>query len=276
MFAVKKTIVFTAVFLCVCILALIYLSTSNPTIQRQLDLDNNDFPVLTYSESADFIDFTYGLDQEGWAAVTELHYILMDYVREDIECDDTFIGTEVVIHEGVPGVEVVEIVSEVHNGVQVAVELGERAVVVPPQNLQVLVGTRDSAYIPTGTMIWPLDRPISSGFGNRVLFGRTEFHPGIDIPAPRGTPIVSADAGTVVSAGSEGGYGLMITLYHGDGLYTRYAHLHNFAVTVGQEVRQGQIIGFVGTTGRTTGPHLHFEVVQNGRQLNPMNFLPVR
>ena len=276
MFASKKTFVFAAILLCVCFVAIARFITSNPPIQEQSICDSNDLPVLTYSESADFVDLTYGLDQEGRAAVTELHYILMDYDREDIKCDDTFIGTEVVIHEGVPGVEVVEIVSEVYNGVQVAVELGERAVVVPPQNLQVLVGTRDSAYVPTGTMIWPIDRPISSGFGNRVIFGRTEFHSGIDIPAPRGTPIAAADAGTVVFAASRGSFGLLLILSHGDGLYTYYAHLQSFSVSVGQEVRQGQTIGLVGMTGRTTGAHLHFEVVQNGRQQNPLNFLPRR
>jgi len=278
--ATNKFTLFAIALLCLLVGITAHFSSNTRQLQEasaQHDTyDAYEYSILSSLEIDDFVDFSYGLDYDGAIAITEVHYILVDYERENIECDITFIGTEIVVVEGVPGVEAVEIVSEVYNGVQVASEVGNRSLVVPPQNLQVIVGTRDSAYVPSGVMIWPLDRPVSSGFGNRVVLGRSEFHSGIDIPAPTGTPIVAADAGTVVFAASRGNFGLLLVICHGDGLYTYYAHLSRFGVTVGQEVRQGQTIGYVGTTGRVTGPHLHFEVVQGGRRLNPMNFLPRR
>ncbi|MDI6880631.1 MAG: M23 family metallopeptidase, partial [Desulfitobacteriaceae bacterium] len=85
---------------------------------------------------------------------------------------------------------------------------------------------------------------------------------------------VAAAAGTVVSAGWDGGYGKMILIDHGNGVMTRYAHSSQLLVSVGQRVAKGQTIGLVGVTGNTTGPHLHFEVISNGSTLNPLSYLP--
>ena len=116
---------------------------------------------------------------------------------------------------------------------------------------------------------------ISSNFGPRSdpFLKRKAFHSGIDFAAPRGTQVVSAGAGTVVFAGQKSGYGKTVEIEHGDGLTTRYAHLSEFIVKKGQIVGAGTPIAKVGSTGRSTGPHLHFEVRKIDKPLNPSQFL---
>ncbi|MFA7467420.1 MAG: M23 family metallopeptidase, partial [Desulfotomaculaceae bacterium] len=98
-------------------------------------------------------------------------------------------------------------------------------------------------------------------------------HLGVDIAASHGSPIVAAEAGTVVSAGYQGGYGLCVDINHGGGVVTRYAHLSSSAVKSGQSVERGQFVGRAGSTGNSTGPHLHFEVIVNGVHKNPSLFI---
>jgi murein DD-endopeptidase MepM/ murein hydrolase activator NlpD len=117
--------------------------------------------------------------------------------------------------------------------------------------------------------IWPVSGPVTSGFGWR--WGR--MHEGIDIALPSGTPIVAAASGTVIVAGWMGGYGLLVVIDHGGGVATAYAHQSAIAVGVGQSVFQGQVIGYVGSTGHSTGPHLHFEVRVNGAAVDPLGQL---
>ena len=121
---------------------------------------------------------------------------------------------------------------------------------------------------PTGKLLWPTNGKLSSGFGPRG--GR--FHSGTDIYCARGTPVIAADSGEVIQTGYHRGYGNFILVYHGGGFATFYAHLDGFAVSGGQPVSRGQTIGYVGTTGWTTGPHLHFEVRINGIAKNPMGY----
>lgn len=118
-------------------------------------------------------------------------------------------------------------------------------------------------------LIWPVSGPITSGFGPR--WGR--MHEGIDIAGSSGTPIGAAATGTVISAGWSGGYGQLVVLDHGGGLSTAYAHLSSIAVTTGQTVPQGSSVGGMGTTGNSTGVHLHFEVRVNGAATNPLGYL---
>lgn len=118
-------------------------------------------------------------------------------------------------------------------------------------------------------LIWPVNGTITSPFGPR--WG--SFHPGLDIGAPMGTPIRSAKAGTVVIAGPNGGYGNFICLEHGGALSTCYAHQSSLATSVGNTVAQGQVIGYVGSTGFSTGPHLHFEVRIDGTAQDPLAYL---
>ena len=124
--------------------------------------------------------------------------------------------------------------------------------------------------------IWPAQGPLSATFGSREdPFGRdsTEYHTGIDISADRGQPVVATADGTVDSAGWNGDYGNMVAINHKFGLVTRYAHLSSFSVRPGEHVERGQVIGLVGSTGRTTGPHLHYELLVNGQLTNPLTLL---
>jgi murein DD-endopeptidase MepM/ murein hydrolase activator NlpD len=125
-------------------------------------------------------------------------------------------------------------------------------------------------------MIWPVEGPIASGFGPRDIGNGYEFHPRIDIAVPEGTPIHAALSGTVAFTEPEaesGGYGNYTCIDHGGGLSTCYAHQSRFAVTAGQSVSQGQVIGYTGCTGYCLGPHLHFEVRIFGEVTNPMGYL---
>ncbi len=117
--------------------------------------------------------------------------------------------------------------------------------------------------------VWPVNGTVTSGFGMR--WGR--LHAGIDIAAPMGTPVRAAASGQVIFAGSAGGYGNLILIAHGDGIVTAYAHLSAIGVGVNQIVERGQTIGAVGSTGHSTGPHLHFEVRVNGQPVDPMAYL---
>ncbi|MBM3469815.1 MAG: hypothetical protein FJX73_03375 [Armatimonadetes bacterium] len=120
-------------------------------------------------------------------------------------------------------------------------------------------------------LIWPLRGPVTSRFGFRrhPLFRRHHFHTGVDISAPRGTPVPAAHAGKVLFAGWYGGYGKLVILDHGDGVSTLYGHLSRISVKTGQNVSRRQVIGYVGSTGYSTGPHLHYEIRRNGRPINP-------
>jgi murein DD-endopeptidase MepM/ murein hydrolase activator NlpD len=127
---------------------------------------------------------------------------------------------------------------------------------------------------PTGKLLWPVAGKFSSGFGPRTsLSGAIRFHSGVDLYAPNGTPIYACESGQVIKAEYHGGYGYSVLIYHGGGLATFYAHLSGFAVSAGQNVSRGQLIGYVGTTGYTTGPHLHLEVRINGVPKDPMGYL---
>ena len=128
----------------------------------------------------------------------------------------------------------------------------------------------------SGSMIWPVDGPIASGFGARTIEGHYEYHPGIDIAVMEGTPIRAALAGTVAFTESEaesGGYGNYTCIDHGGGLSTCYAHQSAFAVSPGQAVEQGEVIGYSGCTGYCLGPHVHFEVRINGEVTDPLSYL---
>jgi murein DD-endopeptidase MepM/ murein hydrolase activator NlpD len=127
----------------------------------------------------------------------------------------------------------------------------------------------------TGQLRRPSDGRVTSGYGWRThpIFGTRRFHAGVDFGAPTGAPIYAAEAGTVHSAGVRGGYGNTVVIDHGGGLSTLYAHMSSFAVSSGQRVTRGQVLGGTGCTGYCTGPHLHFEVRVYGEPRDPMNYL---
>ena len=123
--------------------------------------------------------------------------------------------------------------------------------------------------------LWPVEGRLTSSFGERVdpFNGEGAFHSGIDISVPYGTPVHAAADGIVTFAEIMNGYGNLIDLDHGHGLTTRYGHLSGFAVTDGQHVHRGQVIGYVGATGRATSPHLHYEVRIQDVPVNPHKYL---
>src|SRR5262245_12975796 len=123
--------------------------------------------------------------------------------------------------------------------------------------------------------IWPAHGWLSSTVGTRrdPINGGRDFHEGLDISADRGTPVYATADGTVTAAGYESGYGNLVVITHEYGLETRYGHLSKFVARNGDKVKRGDIIGHVGSTGRSTGSHLHYEVRVNGRLLNPLQLL---
>ncbi|MDR1741680.1 MAG: M23 family metallopeptidase [Synergistaceae bacterium] len=124
-------------------------------------------------------------------------------------------------------------------------------------------------------MTWPVNGKISSGYGRRGKKGR--MHMGIDIPVPKGTPIKAAMDGVVTQAGKKyRGYGYSVTIDHGGGISSFYAHCSSVKVRPGQAVKRGAIVGLVGRTGRAVGHHLHFEVRKNGKAVNPLPYLEAR
>jgi len=131
-----------------------------------------------------------------------------------------------------------------------------------------------SIYSPS---VWPHFGKINNEYGfRRNPFGgrRYEFHPGLDIDGEQGDTVLAPGAGVVIKAGRQGGYGNMIEIDHGNGITTRYGHLSRVDVEMGDKITRGQQLGAIGTTGRSTGPHLHFEVRFNDEALNPRRFLP--
>ena len=127
----------------------------------------------------------------------------------------------------------------------------------------------------TGSMMWPCPscHTITSEFGWRYhpIYHTQKYHSGVDIGASYGASIVAADGGTVITAGAVSGYGNCVVINHGNGITTLYGHMSSIAVSSGQKVSKGQTIGYVGSTGNSTGPHLHLVFFVNGVRQNPLN-----
>jgi murein DD-endopeptidase MepM/ murein hydrolase activator NlpD len=123
--------------------------------------------------------------------------------------------------------------------------------------------------------IWPVTGWLSSVFGRRrdPFTGAPDFHSGLDIAATRGTPVRATADGTVESVGYQGNYGQAILVNHGFGISTRFGHLSRYGVRAGQEVKRGDVLGYVGATGRATSSHLHYEILLNGHPINPLRIL---
>lgn len=155
-------------------------------------------------------------------------------------------------------------------------QLKER-LLVDGKNLEVICERLDvqRTYLESLPSLWPARGVLASGFGVRVSpFTETRvFHHGLDIDAPKGSPIKAAGGGRVIRCGVEPRYGNLVVIDHGNGYRTVYAHLSERLVEEGDTVQRGDLIGKVGDTGRTTGPHLHYEVHVNGLPVNPVRFL---
>ncbi|MEL1135681.1 peptidoglycan DD-metalloendopeptidase family protein [Desulfitobacterium sp. THU1] len=185
-------------------------------------------------------------------------------------------GTSKVTKAGADGEKVVtysyvqkndKVVSKAVVDEKVTKEAVSQVVAKGPKRVQVASASRGSGVVPG--LVRPYGGSTSSYYGYRG----GEFHTGIDYAGPVGESFVAAAAGTVISAGWQGNYGNCIVIDHGNGIQTRYAHASKLLVSVGQSVSQGETIGLVGSTGRSTGSHLHFEVIVNGDTVNPRNYV---
>ncbi len=134
---------------------------------------------------------------------------------------------------------------------------------------------KNQTNLGTGKYIWPVRGQIVQNFGWRIhpILRKRQFHTGLDIAVEYGTPILAADSGVVIFSGYNGGYGKMLLIDHGSGFSTLYGHASALLVDKGQTVVKGQVVAKVGTTGLSTGPHLHFEIRKNGTPVNPKDYL---
>lgn len=188
-----------------------------------------------------------------------------------VEEDPTMLkGEKVVKQEGTVGKKEVTYLITEENGVRTERVQTAENVLVEPENRIVIVGTKVIPSVGTGTFAWPAEGGhISSQMGHR--WGR--YHYGIDIARPSGYTIKASDNGVVKTAGRHSTYGNHIVIDHNNGYETLYAHLSEIGVSVGQVIEQGAAIGVMGSTGRSTGTHLHFEVHKNGSEVNPLAYL---
>ena len=185
--------------------------------------------------------------------------------------DEYYQGDSFVEQEGVNGIYIFEgTITKVGGEVTKRDQISREAI-RETKNKIILVGTKERPKTaPTGTYQMPINRyVVTSEYGGR--WGR--MHEGMDFGAPTGTPIFASDGGTIVSAGYKGAYGLCVDIDHENGRMTRYGHCSRLLVSAGDRVYQGQEIALVGSTGRSTGPHLHFEVRINGAAQNPRNYV---
>lgn len=187
-------------------------------------------------------------------------------------------GTSVITKEGKDGSKSVTYSYVQENGKNIEKNVLEETILEKPVTQVVAKGptyASTNVALSRGTgkvsgLSWPLRGGLTSYYGYR--WG--SFHTGLDIDGDTGEPFVAAASGTVSAAGTSGGYGKMIIIDHGNGVATRYAHASKLNVSVGQKVEKGETIGLVGSTGNSTGSHLHFEVIINGSTVNPLNYLP--
>ena len=209
--------------------------------------------------------------------LTSTEIVAFDVVTETDKNLDT--GETVVKEQGSDGSKLVTYSYVQKNGKYITKQVVEEKVTKPPVSQVIAKGPSSAPIIvayatsrgsgSTAGIAWPLRGSINSYYGSR--WG--SFHNGLDIGGDTGEPYTAAASGTIVAAGSSGGYGKMILIDHGNGVMTRYAHSSRLLVSVGEKVNKGQTIGLVGSTGNATGPHLHFEVILNGDTVNPLNYL---
>ncbi|MBQ8831241.1 MAG: peptidoglycan DD-metalloendopeptidase family protein [Oscillospiraceae bacterium] len=192
-----------------------------------------------------------------------------------IENDELYEGTTAVLVEGVDGTADVTDKVEYINGTEVSRVEVHRIITQQPVTQVVSVGTLfRPAWVSYGEYIWPAEGVITSYYGPRNIFYGYSFHEGIDIASDLNTPIVAADGGEVIFAGRYYGYGLMIDIRHDNGEVTRYGHCNELLVEEGQKVARGELIAYMGTTGVSSGVHLHFEIQVDGEPIDPMTRLP--
>ncbi|NLW43873.1 MAG: M23 family metallopeptidase [Syntrophomonadaceae bacterium] len=203
-------------------------------------------------------------------------------VVEDVPYDTVIIydsamyeSQRLVESQGVPGKEKKRYEITLENNIEIDRKTLESTVISEPVPAKVRVGTKKTVSRSGSNFGIVRGGRLTSNFGTRVhpVTGKSKFHKGIDVAAPHGSPVYAYSSGTVIYSGYMSGYGNLIAISHGNGMVTRYGHLSARYVKVGQKVSTGQKIGAVGSTGVSTGPHLHFEVLINGSFKNPLKYL---
>lgn len=197
---------------------------------------------------------------------------------EEVKDSSMYQGESKVIQAGALGENLVTADVTYVNGAEEARTITSTTVITEPVTKVIAVGTKERpTWLPKGYFIWPVYGRVTSGFGNRSIFGSYSYHGGIDIATAYGTGIVAADGGTVTFAGRATGsnwsYGNLVIIDHGNGLQTYYGHCSSVLVSAGEKVYQGQTIARVGSTGRSTGNHCHFEVKRGGTSVSPYSYL---
>lgn len=203
------------------------------------------------------------------STVASIYHITKEFETIEEEDDTLLKGSRKIVTEGEVGEYEISSLTEYNNGIYVGESILSETVVSEPVTEVVKVGTKEVPGIGSGNFTTPASGTITSNYGSR--WGR--MHNGIDIGAPTGTPIKASDTGIVIFADYQGSYGNLIKIDHQNGYVTYYAHCSSLSVSVGETVLQGQVIGYVGSTGNSTGPHCHFEIQQNGTPLNPLDFI---
>lgn len=191
------------------------------------------------------------------------------FAEEVIEDPDLWPWQYEVVRPGAYGQRQLTLREYRENGRTVKTEVLDNQVLVEPKTQISKQGTKQIPAMGTGTLVYPVVGTTTSYFGPR--WGG--WHNGLDIAAPIGTAVLAADSGMVVFRGWSGNYGYLVKIDHGEGrMVTWYGHLNRFAVALGDTVEKGQVIGYVGNTGFSTGPHLHYEVHVNGSAVNPLQY----
>lgn len=255
------------------------LEIEEQTSSKEMDLRNGDEKpeILTVEEAADSIAEKEELTVKTTEILTEEAPVKFKTITK--KTDELYKGQEKVKEKGCIGLKEVtkEVIKE--NGQQVDQQVLEETILKEPKPKVILEGTKEppepeAAAVctlqGTGTLAAPVSQlHVTSSFGPR--WGRT--HLGVDLAMPSGASISAADGGTVIFTGYSGSYGNLVKLDHGNGIITYYAHCSEITASQGQTVKKGETIAKVGSTGNSTGPHLHFEVRVNGENVDPMTYL---
>ena len=201
------------------------------------------------------------------------------YETQEVPDDTIYQGYTKVLTPGVEGWATYNADVTSINGQETERVINSTQVHTQPVTQVVAVGTKPRPKtMATGKFIWPIYGKITSGYGNRYIFGSYSNHSGIDIAGSYGAPIVASDGGKVTFAGTGTGsywsYGKYVVIDHENGLQSIYGHCSSLCVKAGERVYQGQVIAKVGSTGRSTGNHCHFQIKENGTTVNPYNYLP--
>ena len=203
------------------------------------------------------------------STVDETQSQIIPFEIEEISDDTMYVGDSIVETPGVEGSSLTTVESIYQNGVLLSAAILDTETLAEPVTQVVRVGTKPRNALTDGLSYPVSGSVLTSNFGQR--WGRQ--HQGVDLAVSTGTQVMAAAAGTVITAKYSDGYGNYVQIDHGYGIVTTYAHLNSITVSVGQSVDRGELIAYSGNTGNSTGPHLHFEVINNGEYLNPLNYL---